>query len=210
MSGPQTIAQPTNARSRRTRAALLATARAILEKEGFEALTMTAVAERVGVTRRSVYLHFPTRAALVGALFDFNAESEGLKESLRRVWDAPDAASALDAWAAHLAEYHPRLLAVDRAVERVRHHDADAVALRRRVVAQKLQNARRLARRLEQEGRLKAPWTTTTATDMLFALISSDVIEALTVDRRWSRGRLAEHLSQLFRATFVAGPDPSR
>ncbi|HEX5193726.1 MAG TPA: helix-turn-helix domain-containing protein [Solirubrobacteraceae bacterium] len=206
-AGP--IAEPTNARSRRTRAALLAAARTILEHDGFEALTMTAVAERVGVTRRSVYLHFPTRAALVGALFDFNAESEGLHESLRRVWDAPDAVSALDGWAAHLAEYHIRLMAVDRAIERVRHDDDDAAAVRRRVVAEKLQNARRLARRLEHEGRLKKPWTAATATDMLYALISSDMIEALTVDRRWSRRRLAEHLSQLFRATFVGPPEPS-
>jgi AcrR family transcriptional regulator len=199
------IGQPANARSRRTRAALLAAARAILEEHGFEALTMTAVGEHAGVTRRSVYLHFPTRASLVAALFDFNAETEGLQASLERVWAAPDGASALDAWASHLAEYHPRLLAVDRAVERVRHDDADAAELRRRVVAAKLHAARRLARRLDEEGRLAAPWTAGTAADMLFALVSSDVIEALTVDRRWSRRRLAEHLSLLLRATFVRG-----
>jgi hypothetical protein len=39
---------------------------------------------------------------------------------------------------------------------------------------------------------------------MLFALVSSDGVEALLVDRRWSRRKLAEHLSRLFRATFVA------
>ncbi len=46
------IHDPANARSRRTRAALLASARSLLEEEGFEALTMAAVAERAGVTRR--------------------------------------------------------------------------------------------------------------------------------------------------------------
>jgi hypothetical protein len=30
------------------------------------------------------------------------------------------------------------------------------------------------------------------------------MIEALIVDRRWSRRRLAEHLALLFRSTFVA------
>jgi hypothetical protein len=39
---------------------------------------------------------------------------------------------------------------------------------------------------------------------MLFALIASDVIEALIVDRRWPRARLAEHLALLFRSTFAA------
>jgi AcrR family transcriptional regulator len=198
------IKEPTNARSRRTRTALLSSAREILETRGFEALTMTAVAEQAGVTRRAAYLHFATRAELIGALFDFVADTEGLEESLRRVWEAPDAVSALDEWAAHLARYHVRLLAVDRAVERVRHVDADAAAHRKRVVAEKLSNCRRLVSRLEQERQLARSWTEETASDMLFSLISSDMIEALTLDRRWSRRRLADHLALLFRSAFVA------
>jgi AcrR family transcriptional regulator len=198
------IKEPTNARSRRTRTALLSSAREILETRGFEALTMTAVAERAGVTRRAAYLHFATRAELIGALFDFVADTEGLEESLRRVWEAEDAVSALDEWAAHLARYHVRLLAVDRAVERVRHVDADAAAHRKRVVAEKLSNCRRLVSRLEQERQLARSWTEETASDMLFSLISSDMIEALTLDRRWSRRRLADHLALLFRSAFVA------
>src|ERR687897_152858 len=103
----RSIPHPTNVRSRRTRAALLSAAHAILEEEGFEGLTMTA-------------------------------DAEGLAESLRGVWEAPDAVSALDEWAAHLARYHPRLLAVDRALQAVWHHDPDAALHRRRVVAEKI------------------------------------------------------------------------
>lgn len=200
----RTIIEPSNARSRRTRAALLTAAQAILQERGFEALTMTAVADRAGVTRRAVYMHFASRADLVAALFDHVASVEGLQESLRGVWEAADAASALDEWAAHLARYHPRLLAVDRAVQRVWRQDPDAAAHRGRVVAEKLANCRRLAQRLHDEGRLARAWTTESATDMLFALISSDMIEALIVDRGWSRQRLAEHLALLFRSTFVS------
>jgi AcrR family transcriptional regulator len=197
------IDQPTNVRSRRTRAALLAAARRILEEEGFDALTMTRVAEECDVTRRTAYLHFGSRRELVGALFDYVAAAEGLADSTRSVWEAPDAISALDEWARHLARYHPRILAVDRAVERVRRNDADAAAHRKRVVAAKLANCRRLARRLDEEGMLASAWTVASAADMLFALISSDMIEALIVDRRWSRVRLAEHLALLFRSTFI-------
>jgi AcrR family transcriptional regulator len=204
---PSAISEPANARSRRTRAALLAAAHEILKSDGFEALTMTAVADRAGVTRRAVYMHFPTRGELIGSLFDYVAGVEGLAESVSAVWEAPDAVAALDAWAQHLARYHPRLLAVDRAVQRVWRHDPDAAAHRERVVAAKLANCRRLARWLAQEGRLASAWSTEAAADMLFALISSDLIEALIADRRWSRRRLAEHLSLLLRSTFVA-PSP--
>jgi AcrR family transcriptional regulator len=202
---PSKIQEPTNARSRRTRAAVLAAAHAILKEEGFEALTMTAVAKRAGVTRVAVYMHFASRAKLVEGLFDYVASAEGLAASLQAVWDAPDAVAALDGWAAHLARYHPRVLAVDRALQRVWRDDPDAAGHRRRVVSEKLANCRRLARRLDDEGRLAGGWTVQSATDMLFALISSDMIEALTVDRRWSRDRLAEHLALLFRSTFVSG-----
>jgi AcrR family transcriptional regulator len=198
------ISPPGNRRSRRTRETLLSTARVILEEDGFEALTMKAVAERAGVTRAAVYLHFPTRAHLVNALFDYMAALENLADSLAHVWSAPDAASALDEWARHLARYHVRLLAVDRAVQRVRHVDVDAAAHRARVSAAKLANCRRLATRIAAEGCLAPPWTPATAADMIFALSTSDVVEALIVDRRWSRRRFAVHLGALLKATFVA------
>jgi AcrR family transcriptional regulator len=200
------IEYPTNVRSRRTRAALLTSARRILERDGFEALTMTRVAEESEVTRRTAYLHFGSRSELVGALFDYVAEAEGLGRSLQHVWDASDSVTALGEWAAHLARYHPRVLAVDRAVARVWRADPDAAAHRKTVVQAKLASCRRLARWLDAEGKLAPDWSVQSAADMLFALISSDMIEALIADRRWSRRRLAEHLALLFRSTFVRDP----
>lgn len=195
--------EPMNARSRRTRALLLATARTLLEEEGFEALTMTAVAERAGITRRSVYLHFPSRTDLVGALFDHVAETEGLRDSLAAVWAAPTAADALDAWARHLSEYHVKLLAVDRAIARVQRSDPDAAAHRRTVDTDKLRGCRRLARRLHDDGLLADPWTVDSAADMIMALSSSDVVEGLVVDRKWSSRRFCEHLGIVLRSTFL-------
>jgi AcrR family transcriptional regulator len=197
------IGLPGNRRSRRTRETLLGASSVILEEDGFEALTMKAVADRAGVTRAAVYLHFPTRAHLVNALFDHMADAANLAESLSHVWSASDAASALDEWARHLARYHVRLLAVDRAVQRVRHIDADAAAHWKRVSAAKLANCRRLTTRIAAEGSLAAPWTPSTAADMLYALSTSDVVESLIVDRRWSRRRFVEHLGALLKSTFV-------
>jgi AcrR family transcriptional regulator len=204
-----TVGQPANARSRRTRSALLSSARALLEDDGFEALTMGAVAERAGVTRRSVYLHFPSRADLVGALFDHVANAERLEASLAPVWAAPDAGSALEEWARHVARYHTRLLAVDRAVERVHRSDADAAAHRARVHQAKLAHCRRLAGRVAAEGRLAEPWTIRTAADALFALTTSDVVEGLILERGWSRTRFAERFGLVLTSTLLAGaPSP--
>jgi AcrR family transcriptional regulator len=207
---PRSIERPANARSRRTRAALLAATRSILEEDGFEALTMRAVAERAGVTRGALYLHFSSRADLVAALFEHVSETEGLADSTERVWAAPTATAALDEWARHLARYHPRLLAVTRAVERVRHVDPDAADHHARVVKAQLANCRRLAGRLRDEGRLASPWTVDAAADMLWALISTDMIDGLRLERGWSQARIARHLGLLFRATFAAEPSERR
>ena len=196
----------TNVRSRRTRAALLAATRAIIEEEGFDALTMARVAERAGVTRRAIYLHFTTRTELVNALFAFVAEAEGLKASTDPVWAAQNSVAALDQWARHLARYHPPLLALSRAVDRVRRLDSDAARHHEYVVRAQRANCRRLATWLHREGQLMPCWTVDSATDMLWALISSDMVERLTVERRWSIKRFAEHLSSLLRSTFAREP----
>src|ERR1700757_3412216 len=96
---PSSEQPPANARGRRTRAALLAAARALLEERGFAALSMATVAERAGVSRRAVYLHFASRGDLVGALFEHVAQAEGLDAAVQPIRDALHAASALDAWA---------------------------------------------------------------------------------------------------------------
>lgn len=196
-------AEPTNARSRRTRAALMAAARQILEMDGFDALTMSALAQEAGVTRRAVYLHFESRADVVDGLFDYIAESEGLHESVSRVWAAEDSVAALDEWARHFTRYHSHVLPVDRAVQRVRRDDIDAREHRRKVLEAKSTNCRRIAEWLEREGRLAEPWTAATATDMLLALATSDVLETLIADRRWSKRQFAEHYAALLRRTFV-------
>jgi AcrR family transcriptional regulator len=199
-----------NARSRRTRLALLAAARTLVESEGVTAVTMASVAEHAGVTRRAVYLHFSTRAELITALYEYVNETADYNASLKAVWLAPDAAAALDQWAHHVARCHTELVPVGRAFQRVRGTDPDAGHYWDLVMRQWRKSCRRLAERLAAEARLAPPWTVETASDMLWALMSFDVLEALVVDRRWSRKRLARRLSVMLCSTFIIEPDPAQ
>ncbi|HEV2087441.1 MAG TPA: helix-turn-helix domain-containing protein [Cryptosporangiaceae bacterium] len=183
--------------------ALLAAARSLIEERGFEALTMATVAERAGVSRRAVYLHYASRADLVTALFDYVSAEEGLAESLRPVWSAPDAVTALDEWARHLARYHPRILAVDLAAERVRQVDSDAAGHRQIVVSDQRAACRRLAEWLRDEQRLAPSWTVETATDLLWALMSSALLKSLLEECGWSTRKYGKHLALVLRATLV-------
>lgn len=202
----EVIAEPRNARSRRTSAALLRAARELIEQEGFAALTMAAVAARAGVSRRAVYLHYPTRTDLLAAVYRDLGTSEELASSLQAVWDCPDAVTALAEWAEHIARSHPRILGILRAFERDSHRDPDAAALWRTAQGNWLKGCRRLMRWLAEEGRLADRWSAETAADMMWALMSIDVLDRLLNERRWSRRRIADHLAALYRAVFVDRP----
>jgi hypothetical protein len=100
------------------------------------------------------------------------------------------------------------VIELTRAAERLHRTDPGAARHRNRYMREQLAACCRLAAWLQQERKLAAPWTVETAADMLFALISTDLLERLLVERRWSRKRLADHLAALLRGTFViASPD---
>ena len=197
------IPVPVNARSQRTRANLLTAALDLLREGGPEALTMTTVADAAGVTRRAAYLHFPDRGDLLVALFDHVNQIEDLAGSVRPVWEASDAVTALQEWARHIARFHPRILPVASAINRVRRIDADAAAHWQVVMRDQHGACRRLTDWLHGEGQLAPPWTPATAADMLWALMSFDVLEELTLDCGWSTRRYGEYLAAVFQATFV-------
>lgn len=195
-----------NARGRRTREALLDATRDILERTGFGGLTMAAVAARAGVSRRAVYLHFETRTELITALFDHVSRAEGLPDSLGPVFDAPDGRAALRAWARHLADFQPRVTSVYRAAESHSAADPDAARHLAQVGADQRIVCDRIAGRLAADDRLAAPWTAATAGDLLWALISHDMIARLLEGCDWSADRLVERLDTLFVRTLVTEP----
>ena len=202
---------PGNARGRRTRAAILATARTLLEAHGFDALTMGSVAQRCGVTRRSVYLHFATRGELVNAVFEYVAEQEGTAALIEQVRAAPDALATVDAWAHLEASYHARILGVARAIEhvgRVDREDPDATVWRSRIQEFQLGLCRLVAERLAHEHRLADDWTVETAADLLWALMSTEPLERLLRDRHWTPEQYERRLARLVRATLVTQQRP--
>lgn len=196
------IETPQNQRSRDTRTAVLEAAWKLLEQSGGSAVTMAAVADAAGISRRGLYLHFPSRGLLFLELRDHIDAELGLDESLRPFLEADDAMVALDAFAAHVAHFHSQLVGILRAVDRARHDDEDAAALWDQAMDVWYDGCRGLADRLHAEGHLIAPWTTTTAADLMWAMMSVGVVGDLTGVRAWSPDELANHLRLLFRRTL--------
>ena len=98
---------------------IVAAARAILEEEGLDALTMRRIAERLGIRAPSLYKHFPDKesleAAIISAAFE---EQAGVFE--RAVGEGDDPLEALGAAYRRFALVHPHLyrLMTDRELRR--------------------------------------------------------------------------------------------
>src|SRR3974390_2228618 len=75
-SDPETTVArtPKRARGKQRVAELLQAAAAVFAEKGYEAATMTEIAERAGAAIGSLYQFFPSKEALAEALFDRFAE----------------------------------------------------------------------------------------------------------------------------------------
>lgn len=196
------IEKPQNQRSRQTRAAILDAAWQLLEDDG-AAFTMTQVAETAGISRRGLYLHFSSRGQLFAELFDHIDERLDLESSIRPVIEAPDAVTALDAAARHTASYHARLVPVLRAVDRARGDDPDARRLWERSMSVWYAGCHAIASALADEGRLAPPWTPITAADLMWSLMSVELVDDLLNERGWTIDELGDRLSLLVHRTLL-------
>lgn len=71
MTDPETglLTQPAGARSRRVHEAALAAARSLLAEGGLGAATVDAISERSGVSKATLYKHWPSRTAIAAEAF---------------------------------------------------------------------------------------------------------------------------------------------
>ncbi len=168
---------------------------------------MEGVARRAGVSRRAIYLHFASKAELFLALREHIDEQLDLPGSLRPILEAPDALQAIRAWSRHLAGYHPHILDVLRAIDRARRTDEAAAAVWEHAMEGWHRGCRALVARLVEEGRLADGWTEGEAADLLWALMSAELLEDLTEDRGWSHNRYGEALFRLASRTLVQEAD---
>jgi AcrR family transcriptional regulator len=98
---------------------IAATARAVLEEEGLDALTMRRIAERLGIRAPSLYKHFPDKEALEAAVISaaFEEQAEVFEQAVE---EGDDPLEALGAAYRRFALAHPHLyrLMTDRELRR--------------------------------------------------------------------------------------------
>jgi AcrR family transcriptional regulator len=168
-----------------------------------ERATYEAVAQHAGVSRQTVYTHFPTRAELLVAAVDRARETTGIAAATGAVLEAPTARAALEAFVDLHCSIVPRILPAYVAVERERSLDPDIEAAFVRRSASRRQLALLVATRLHAEKDLVAPWTVTTACDLISTLTSGTTTAQLLRDVDWTVADLRERLLVILQRSLL-------
>jgi len=164
-----------------TRARIVAAARSLLRGDkNMPAFSLDGVARQAGVTRLTVYNQFESKRGLLEAVFDDLAQQGGLSE-LPTVFAEQNADQALRRfvsvfcrfWASHRTMM-PKFAAVTRLDDEI------AASLKRR-------SERRREALTVLVGRLDRNGASADLVDVLFALTSFEMFEALSVRKRTAK-----------------------
>lgn len=188
-----------------TRARILEAARSVIETEG-ASVPMERIAEQARVSRRAVYLHFESRAALLVALVAHVDEAGSLPERSERVWRAASGTEALHEFVALNARYNQEIAAIARALDEARERDDAARAAWEDRMAGRRAACRRLARWLADDGVLADGWTVNAVADLVWAFTNVPVWRDLVVERGWSLARFERHVTEALCGGLLRSP----
>ncbi|MBI4201806.1 MAG: TetR/AcrR family transcriptional regulator [Chloroflexi bacterium] len=164
------------------------------------------IAQRAGVSRQSVYVHFGSRTGLLLGMVQYVDEREHVDEQVQRVFQSPSALQALDAAVSVPAGFCPVVYPLAKLFMAGRYED-EAI---RAAWDDRMQALHRLFRALvewlDRDGVLSPEGDVDTATDVLWAWVSWQVWEQLVIDQGWSKERYEQYLRMVLRRTFVKQP----
>lgn len=185
-----------------TRVRILDATWELLEERGSD-LRLADVAERTGVSRQAVYLHFGNRAALLVALVDHIDTSLGADDLRAKVFGAPSGEESLHRWVEIMSWYQARIDAATLALEGGRHHDEAMAAAWRDRMERRRGMLRAIVDRIAGEGRLAEGWTQETAAQLAYVTTQPGPWRELTRELGWSSEEYAERVWRLLERALI-------
>lgn len=183
----------------RTRAGIVAAARELFLRDGYERTSVKAIAHRAGVSVDTVYAAVGRKPLLVRAVVDHVlGEGRGEVPAQRRKYvdqirSARGARAKLAAYATALGRLQPELAPLVEALREAGLRDAGCRQAWSSLVARRAANMRLFARELRATGELRPDLDDDTVGDIVWAMNSHEYY-LLLASRGWSPRRYSEHL----------------
>ncbi|HEV7735687.1 MAG TPA: TetR/AcrR family transcriptional regulator [Candidatus Binatia bacterium] len=190
------------ARSIRTRADILDVAWRVIAERGAH-VSMSEIADAVGLTRQAIYVHFRSRGGLLVALVRRADERADIHTQFRDALATADPRQRLDAFLRVWLDFVPTIHPVATSLMRARRDDPDAAQAWADRMDALHHGFALLAKSLRRDGALAPQWTAPAAADFLWAGSSVQVWELLAVARGWGAAKTARTLRQTLTAAVL-------
>lgn len=189
-----------------TRTVILEAARAVFEEHGYFGGALEAVANKAGVSRQAIYLHFASKAALLTALHLHIYETDVVPALERHpIWTARTALDALDASIAVDVEVASKVWKIHEALVVARRHHSEVDETLRPREEERYQETVRIGRWLRKEGELAPGMRISTFADILWGLTSLGTFRSLVIERGWLTDRLTRWVRDTIRTQLRDG-----
>src|SRR5262245_47199511 len=178
----------------------------LMETRRGQGVRIEDIAKRAGVSRQAVYLHFGTRSELLIATARYLDEVLGLGDRVRKIAEARTGVQALEAFFHFWANYIPEIYGMAKALLMVREMDEAAAAAWDDRMNAVYEGGLYGIQCLEREGKLATCWTVETAAEYLWATLSIQTWEILTIECGWSKEEYIERIDRAIKSTLVKSP----
>lgn len=175
------------AQANATRQQILAAATTLFASRGFARTTMEGIAGEAGVAVATVYVHFPSKPAIVAALADAIVAAGDL--SVEQVEQERDAVSQLRIGAGIMRRLNERAWLVADVLRTARVTDPALEAIWQTWLERHLAAMQRAVAALASRGALRPGLDAAEAIDILYTLTSTDVFRLLVTERGWPADR---------------------
>ena len=200
------------ARTRRTRAAVVDAARSLFLERGYAATTVEAISELADTPQPTVYRLFASKLGILKALLDVSiggdddAVAVADRPQVRALLSDPDPHRQLAGFAAMLRELLGRSAPVHRILADAARSDESAAALLAEIARQRQEGQHRVARSLARSKSLRSGLKERDAADIIHALASPEVYGLLVLDRGWSGDRYERWLAAILTDQLLSPP----
>ncbi|MGH2455323.1 MAG: TetR/AcrR family transcriptional regulator [Candidatus Limnocylindria bacterium] len=186
-----------------TRRRILDAAWALLEERG-SGVRVADIADRAGVSRQAVYLHFGDRVTLVTAVADHIDVTFGRDRLRQHVFGAPTGRESLRRWVETMSWYTAKIDSVTRVLELAAESDEALAAAWRDRMTGRRGHVQRIVGRLASEAQLAEGWTVEAATDLVYSVTLPGPWRVLTSVLGWSTERYAADITSMLERALLA------
>ena len=198
------------ARTRRTRAAVIDAARTLFLDRGYAATTIEAISDRSDTPQATVYRLFSSKLGILKSVLDVSIAGDDAavamldRPEVRTLIGDPEPHNQLAGFAALVREVMGRVAGVHRILADAARSDEDAATLLAEIARQRQEGQRRIARSVARSGGLRPPLRERDAADLIYALASPEIYGLLVFDRGWSPDRYEEWLTAILRDQLLS------